>query len=367
VRRWWTFVPITLVVAVVVGGCGSTPGKGSQAKHRPVPAAVTAALKTHGAARASALRALAAKEGNRVVLYTSVSSLVADELVKAFTRDTGIAVTLYRADSGAVTQRALQEGRAGAHASDVVELHALDVPTLDTAGLIVAHPVDAPGALVAGAAQHHWTQSRLITYAVSWNSKLVAPGAQPTRWEDLADPKWKGRLGMEIEDAPWFKTLWQYWSRHDHRSDADIARTFAQMASNALTFTGHTTMGQIMGSGEIEVATSQYTYVVDTLSKKGAPLAWKPAVAPVITFSGGIAVSVDAPHPATAHLFIDWFLANGQDVLRAGGLNPIRRDITQALPTDGLTVDVDDFIAHRKEWSDRYDQLLRQAKPRSNG
>jgi iron(III) transport system substrate-binding protein len=96
-------------------------------------------------------------------------------------------------------------------------------------------------------------------------------------------------------------------------------------------------------------------------------LAWKPAVAPVITFSGGIAVSVDAPHPATAHLFIDWFLGSGQDVLRAGGLNPVRRDITQALPVDGLTVDVDDFIAHRKEWSDRYDQLLRQAKVRSNG
>ena len=45
--------------------------------------------------------------------------------------------------------------------------------------------------------------TRLNVFVQAYNTKLVKKEELPKTWEDLADPKWKGRLGIEQEDSDW--------------------------------------------------------------------------------------------------------------------------------------------------------------------
>ena len=85
-------------------------------------------------------------------------------------------------------------------------------------------------------------------------------GQQPRRWEDLADPKWKGKLEMELSDVDWYKTLWEYWVKHG-KSPQEADRLFTAMARNAAFVKGHTVMGELLGAGEYAVSASNYSFV----------------------------------------------------------------------------------------------------------
>ena len=62
-----------------------------------------------------------AKAEGELLLYTSMTADVADAVTKAFTEQTGVKVTLYRAASETVLQRLLQEASANHPGADVVE------------------------------------------------------------------------------------------------------------------------------------------------------------------------------------------------------------------------------------------------------
>ena len=42
-----------------------------------------------------------------------------------------------------------------------------------------------------------WVGTRLNVFVQAYNTKLVKKEELPKTWEDLTDPKWKGRLGIE--------------------------------------------------------------------------------------------------------------------------------------------------------------------------
>ena len=40
-----------------------------------------------------------------------------------------------------------------------------------------------------------------------YNTKLIPKAEFPKTYQDLLDPKWKGKLGIEAEDVDWFGTV----------------------------------------------------------------------------------------------------------------------------------------------------------------
>lgn len=298
-----------------------------------------------------------------VVVYTSMTSEVADAVIKAFTAETGVKVSLYRGDSETVLQRILQEARANHAGADVVETDALEMASLGKEELVEPYSGERYDLVGPEGQFNNWTADRYNLFAPSWNTTKVAAGDQPKKWEDLADPKWDGNLGMELNDYDWYLTLYEYWQHHG-KSNAEIDKLFNDMANGAKVVKGHTVMGEMLSAGQYSVAASNYSYIVQKGVDKGAPVAYQPLVQPVIARPQGAAPLKSAPHPAAALLFQDWLFTEGQQVYVDQGMTPSIDPPNTKDPLDDLEVipvDVNQLLEGHAEWAARYDALLKHS------
>lgn len=302
-------------------------------------------------------------EGGDLSLYTSMTADVAEAVTKAFTEQTGINVTLYRAGSETVLQRLLQEASANHPGADVVETNDREMSAVSSEGLAASYTGERRDLVGEEGRFENWTATRYNLFTPSWNTTKVPAGEQPKSWEDLADPKWDGQLAMELSDYDWYLTLYGYWQQQG-KSDSEIDRLFADMADGAKVVKGHTVMGELLSAGQFSVAASNYSYLVQRVKDKGAPVAYQPFVQPVIARPQGVALMKNAPHPAAALLFVDWLLTEGQQVLVDLGLTPSIEPEGLADPLEGvevIPVDVDKLANEAAQWGERYNALLERS------
>jgi iron(III) transport system substrate-binding protein len=351
-----------LTLALILSGCGSSPTSGGGDKSGQ--SGQTAAEKLYaeiggmtGQQRRDRLVEAAKKEG-QLDVYTSMTSDVADVVSGAFTDAFDIDVNLYRAGSETVLQRILQEHGANFQGNDVTETNANELFALNKEGLLGTY-AGARRDLVPEAGRFDgWTATRFNLFAPSWNTKLVPAGQQPKTWEDLADPKWDGKLSLEVADYDWYLTLYGYWKKKG-KSDAEIDQIFGGMASGAKIAKGHTVQGELLSAGQFAVVASNYSYIVQRAKAKGAPVDYLPFVQPVIARPNGVGLMKNAKHPATAMLFADWLLEEGQKLLQDEGLTPAIAPGDDPLKgLEVIPVDIPTLIDHGSEWSKRYDTLV---------
>ena len=355
------FLPI-IVVCLALAACGGSTDESAPegaASEVPAPAGqaladVVAALDgLSGEARTERLLELVEAEGSTLNLYTSMSPALLEPVVEAFEDTYDVDAAVYRANSGTVLQRLVEESKAGFRGADVVETSGLEMINLADAGVLVPYESPARAGLVDEALEDLWTASRFNTFVITWNTDLVPQGEQPTSWEELADPRWKGNLAIEAGDVDWYKTLWEYWVGSGKEPE-EADRLFEQIAGNALVIRGHTVLGQLLAAGEFAVGVN-YFHTNELAAVEGAPVTADPLVEPTIGRANGVGLIEGVTHPATAILFIDWILSDGQIVLDENETDPVREDI--ALPL-GLAVDLESLAAEQEEWSERYDRLL---------
>jgi iron(III) transport system substrate-binding protein len=140
----------------------------------------------------------------------------------------------------------------------------------------------------------------------------------PKTYADLADPRWKGRLGIEAEDEDWFATAVK-----GEGEEAGL-RTFREIARvNGFSVRkGHTLLAGLVASGEIPFAITTYSHGAEKMKQKGAPVEWY-AIEPAIGRANGIAIPRQPAHPHAAALFVDFVLSpEGQAILERGGYVP---------------------------------------------
>ncbi|MET0454428.1 MAG: extracellular solute-binding protein [Mycobacterium sp.] len=350
----------TVGLAVTLAGCGGSPTAAPGASSGGDTASKYEQYESlSGQERRDKLLADAKAEGE-LSLYTSMTSDVADAVTKAFTAQTGVKVSLYRAASETVLQRILQESSARHAGADVVETDALEMAALSKEKLIAPYTGERRDAVGPEGQFDNWTASRYNLFSPSWNTIKVPAGSQPTSWEALADPKFNGQLAMELNDYDWYLTLYEYWEQHG-KTTAEIDQLFSAMADGAKVVKGHTVMGELLSAGQYSLAASNYTYLVQRAADKGAPVAYQPMVQPVIARPQGVALLDSAPHPAAALLFEDWVLTEGQQVFVDLGLTPSIEPEGLKDPLEGLeviSVDVNKLLDEQKQWSDKYNALL---------
>jgi iron(III) transport system substrate-binding protein len=308
-----------------------------------------------GQERTDTLVELATEEG-QLNLYTSMTSDLADEVASAFDDAYGIEPSVYRADSETVLTRLVEEADAGFPGSDIAETNGTELAALNQEGVLVDLETETTDGLVEDTVYEGWIADRFNKFVISWNTDAVPAAAAPSSWEDLADPKWDGQLALEPSDVDWFKTLWEFWV-DEGKSEEEIEGIFRDMADGALFTKGHTVMGELLSAGEFQVAASNYSYIVQNAKEDGAPVEWQPPTEPIISRPNGIGLVRGAQHPATAILFMEWMLTDGQEILVDFNLDPARQDLATAPNTDEVFVDLDSFLAEQEEWTSRYEEL----------
>jgi iron(III) transport system substrate-binding protein len=362
---------VLATAALMLAGCGTSPttqAPSSGGNANAGPFAKYSSLT--GSDRTQKLLADAKTEG-AVSIYTSNTDI--DDLVKGFEKAyPGIKVNAFRANSETVLQRVQQESQARRLAADVVDTDDFELDALNSQGVLAPYQSPIRDSLRKDALFPGWTATRFNAFVVGWNTKLVPAGQEPKSFEDLADPKWKGKLAMELSDFDWYMALHTYLTTKKGMSDAQADDLFKRLVANAKVVKGHTVMGELLSAGQFSVALSIYSHTVDKAAHKdGAPVAFRPILAPVILRPNGAGLMLQAKHPAAALLWMDWVLTDGQKEIAKAFRIPAQTNVpgfTDPIPagTEVFDMPQDLLVKDSKHWSDAYDSLIRGA-PQAQG
>ena len=134
-------------------------------------------------------------------------------------------------------------------------------------------------------------------YLPAYNSKLVKPEDVPRRWEDLLNPKWRGKLVGHDSAITWVK-LTEVWGE---------ARVTALVEGLEVQKPVLVNMPQVtlrVGSGEYPVAASADLGTVFMDQARGMPISPAGEVKPILGGYWGLVVPQRAQSPSAAKLFV---------------------------------------------------------------
>jgi iron(III) transport system substrate-binding protein len=313
-----------------------------------------------GADRLSRIIDAARREGE-LTIYTSTPGEDFKVLTDAFERRYGIRTKVWRASSEKVLQRGVSEARAGRFDVDVFETNGPELEALMREKLLT--PVWSPtlASLVPEAkfAHQSWVGTRLVIFAFAYNTNLVRAADLPSTYDGFADPRWKGKLGIEAEDADWFAAV----SSVIGESRAD--RLFRDIASgNGVSIRkGHTLLANLVASGEVPMALTVYNYKAEQLKRRGAPIDWF-VIPPAIARANGVAVAARAPHPNAALLWYEFEIGDeGQRLLLSREFVPTNRSVETPLNRFPLRfIDAKTMLDEAQKWERRYADIFGQPR-----
>ena len=282
------------------------------------PATNDAVFRYRGTDRDARLVERAKREG-RVVLYTSLAPTESTPLAAAVEQKYGIKVELWRALSNQVVQRVITEAQGRRHSVDVIETNGPEMEMMAREKLLgelySPHLMDLPAAAIP--AHRTWFPDRMNYFVVGYNTAKVQRSQIPATYEGFADPKWKGRIGLEATDTEWMATLIKMWGAD---KGMDYFRRLSAMKPDVRQ--GHVLLATLVAAGEVPVGLSMYSSNIVALKRKGAPIDFVP-VQPVVARPQGIGVAKNAPHPYAALLLADYVLSlEGQQLFESLGRVP---------------------------------------------
>ena len=297
-----------------------------------------------------------ARQEGALTVYTSLTVEDITELAAVFEKKYGIKVKFWRASSEKVVQRIVTEGRAGRSDFDVVETNGPELESLHREQMLQRATSPFLVDLIPHAILPHreWVGTRLNMFVQIYNTKLVKKEEFPKTYQDLLDPKWKGRLGIEAEDIDWFGTVVKGLGEEKGlKLFRDIVTT------NGLSVRkGHTLLAGLVASGEVPFALTVYNHNADKLKKKGAPVDWD-VIQPAVVRANGMGLSRKPAHPHAAVLFYDFMLSDGQAILAKNEYLAASRKSSSVLDTMQLKfIESATVLDENAKWEKLYQEII---------
>ena len=269
----------------------------------------------------------AAKKEGKLIWYTSTNLTESKPLLDDFEKLHGIRGEIFRASGEKTLNRIITEARAGRADFDIVTISEVDA--LIDAKLLATYRSPEAASFIPEFkdANGHWAAVYINYTTIGYNPKLVSEKEAPKQWEDLLDPKWRGKISIDQEQYPWYGTLHKAWGRERaQKYMRAIAKQDIQWRK------GHTLIAQLMAAGEFPLGVI-YAHRVEEMKQRGAPIEWVNSVNPIVVTVNAAGLSTKPPHPNAARLFYDYLLSRpAQQRLRALRRIPARPDIEPFSP-----------------------------------
>jgi iron(III) transport system substrate-binding protein len=346
--------PLCILIVLFCGPLTAPP-----AAAQPAPPTLAEIATYSGPDRTARLIAGAKKEG-QLDLYTSETVDDLSALGAAFQNKYGVRVNTWRGSANDILQRAVIEARGGRFSVDAVETGAITMESLQRERLLqqVASPAFADLKPEAIRPHHEWIGTRYNVFVAAYNTAVVRKDDLPKRYDDLTNPKWKGKLGIEAESSDWFGTL---MAALGEERGLKLFRDI--VATNGISVRrGHTLLANLVVSGEVPLAISTYLYKVAQLKSREAPIDWT-VIAPAVARFEGVGVARHASHPYAAMLYLDFMLTDAQPILAQRDFLPASRKVAPS-PSDALPqgtvltfIDPAQALDQGQKWSTYYRQM----------
>jgi iron(III) transport system substrate-binding protein len=300
------------------------------------------------------------KDGT-INLYGEVNdpTVITDPFEKKYD---GLHVSVYRAGSEQIRERVLQESQANFAGADIIELDSLEMAILDQNKLLA--PADSPflDGVTASAKFTNFTGDRLSYILPAWNTTIISADQAPKSFEDLKDPRFKGKLAMEGSDVFWFATLVNYLQTQGMTKDQAV-QLFKDIAANAAITDGHTSTADLVVAGQYGIVGNNYLSRTRELQAKGAPLEFTPVKVPVVAEVTGLAVTCTSANPAGALLLEDFILGpEGQQAFVDDSRTPSNEAMAAAsfggVKLEPIKSDVEAISKQYSDWSDLWQTVI---------
>jgi len=352
---------VGLLSALMVSAHAQSPNPAASASSAvspvsPASLSVWDVVKTPSPDRTNRLKEFAKTEGGALSLYTSIAERDLKIIFDPFEKKYGIKVNVWRASGDSVLARTITEARGKRYTVDVFHAGAVELEALSREHLLqkVASPNFAD--LMPGSLPEHkeWASTLLSLWVQAYNSQAFGKNDLPKTYADLLEPKFKGKLGYEVENVDWFVSVVK------SMGEAKGLQFFRDLSStNGISVRkGHTNLTAMVASGEVPLALTVYNYMPEAFKKKGAPIDWI-VLQPAVARPNGVAVLKNAPHPASAALLMDYLLGEGQQVYATIDYVPTNLKVASSLRQIKMVlVDPADSLDHRDKWKRLYEEII---------
>jgi iron(III) transport system substrate-binding protein len=265
------------------------------------------------------LHKLALKEGGTLNFYGTLAQINAQRILPVFEkRFPGIKINHVDATADKLAARAIAEARGGRTIADVFQGALENALQVQEQGLLLDRLPPEAAEYPEVLKGPNWLATDYIFLIIAWNTNLVKKGEEPQGFEDIADPKWKGKLIAEPRDVEVLIGL----ARHKYKNDEKAIALLRRIAANKPEFhRGHSELAEFLVAGQAAVCFTCYSHHYPRRIQRGAPVNY--FLGEGVGALQATAVFKNAPHPNAAWLFARWVASQeGQKAYAQGGRTP---------------------------------------------
>lgn len=272
----------------------------------------------------------ARKEG-RVVLYSAaIVNQAQRPLAQAFMKKYPfVKMTFWRGDTEEIIAKVSAEMRANNLVADLVEGTGIGELAIETK---LAQPYYSAQVDVLPQRYRdprgHWTSTRLSYFSIAYNTRLVPPEQVPKTYDDLLDPRWRGKLAWRIgtsSGTPLFLTSIRL-ARGEAKAKEYFKKLAAQKVINFGAGSARTLVDRVI-AGEFPIALNIFAHHPLISRAKGAPVNSQ-LMDPVPSTAGTMIIPRGARNPHAALLLAEFILSQeGQRILAGADYFPVRPDV----------------------------------------
>jgi iron(III) transport system substrate-binding protein len=276
-----------------------------------------------------------AAASGELAVYTAWDEGDINALIAAFNKvHPNVKVSGVRSEGGrgALLERMLTEIDSGKAMADVYSTGIPDMSAMLQRGEILSYrsPSEANVErrfVFEDGLLHTATHSVFIA---AYNKTLLSEKEVPRTWEELLNPKWKGKIAIDQEPNDIVAGFLILMGREKGE------QYLRQLSKNVITRRGRSLLVEFLTAGEFPISIDVYAHRVSKAIKDGAPLAAAPMPAN-FSFPSVAAILKRAPHPENAKLWIDWLQSPaGQEVIAQRSRSPVGKTERTVDPTSAL-------------------------------